>query len=87
MARYCLGSYGSLVFLYISPNPNLLIAHLNASLLISNTNIISSPPVHPIPPHTLGLFVRVGCHKEAATTAQAENLSFNPSFIVFKCPF
>ena len=36
-------------------------------------------------PHTLGLFVRVGCHKGAATSEQAENLSFNPSFIVFKC--
>ena len=36
-------------------------------------------------PHTLGLFVRVGCHKGAATTEEAENLSFNPSFIVFKC--
>ena len=30
--------------------PTRPIAHLNASLLISNTNIISSPPVHPIPP-------------------------------------
>ena len=30
--------------------PTSPIAHLNASLLISNTNIISSPPVHPIPP-------------------------------------